>query len=217
MARLERYAPLSGVAAVLLWIVGAFLLEKDDRPDEDVGSNFRDWVQANDTALITGAIVFGFGVLFFLWFLGTLRSTLFAAEGGTGRVSTIAFGSGVACSVSMMFAVLPHAQAAFDIDNTSDTSAAALVHMGDAFFGGIELFAIPMLLAAALVVLRHGPLPRWHGWFSLVVALILVIIPIGFVGVFIGLPLWVLATSVLLYRQSTGEPIATPPQDSPFG
>ena len=29
----ERYAPLSGVAAVALWILGAFLLEKDDRPE----------------------------------------------------------------------------------------------------------------------------------------------------------------------------------------
>jgi hypothetical protein len=211
MERGARFAPLAGVAAVVLWIVGTFLLENTDRPDEDVGSNFRDWVQANDTELIAGAIVFGFGVLFFLWFLGSLRAALVDAEGGTGRVSTIAFASGVASSVSMMFTVLPHAQAAIDIDSMSDTSAAALVHMGDAFFGGTQLFSIPLLAATGLVILRHRPLPRWLAWASFAVALILAAGPIGFFGVFIGLPLWVLATSVLLYRRQAEEPDAAPP------
>lgn len=201
-----RLAPLAGVVAVVLWIVGTFLLENTDRPDEDVGSNFRDWVQANDTELLVGAIVFGFGVLFFLWFLGSLRAALVEAEGGVGRVGTIAFASGVAASISMLFTVLPHAQAAFDIDSMSDTSAAALVHMGDAFFGGTQLFSIPLLAATGLVILRHGGLPRWLAWASLVVALVLAIVPIGFFGVFIGLPLWVLATSVLLYRRQEPAP-----------
>ena len=211
MERGARFAPLAGVVAVVLWIVGTFLLENTDRPDEDVGSNFRDWVQANDTELLVGAIVFGFGVLFFLWFLGSLRARLVEAEGGAGRVGTIAFASGVAASISMLFTVLPHAQAAFDIDSMSDTSAAALVHMGDAFFGGTQLFSIPLLAATGLVILRHVALSRWLAWASLVVALVLAIVPIGFFGVFIGLPLWVLATSVLLYRRQVGEPDAAPP------
>jgi hypothetical protein len=211
MERGARYAPLTGIAAVVLWVVGTFLLEKTDRPEDDSGSNFRDWVQANDTELIVGAIVFGFGVLFFLWFLGSLRASLIEAEGGTGRVSTIAFASGVAASISMMFSVLPHGQAAFDIDSMSDTSAAALVHMGDAFFGGTQLFAIPLLAATALVILRYGPLPRWLAWASLFIALVLASGPIGFFGVFIGLPPWVLATSVLLYRRPAGEPETAPP------
>jgi hypothetical protein len=197
----ERYAPLTGVAAVLLWIIGTFLLEKDDRPEGKDTAEFVAWVNQNDTAIIVGAIVFGFGVLFFLWMLGSLRASLFAAEGGTGRLATIAFAGGVATAISMMFTVLPHAQAAFDKDDTSDTSIDALVHMGDAFFGGVELFAIPLLVATALVTLRFGGLPRWFAWVSLVLALILAIPPIGWLGVIVGLPLWVLLLSVLLYRQ----------------
>jgi hypothetical protein len=133
--------------------------------------------------------------------LGSLRATLLAAEGGTGRLATIAFAGGVATAISMMFTVLPHAQAAFDKDDTSDTSIDALVRMGDAFFGGVELFAIPLLAATALVTLRFGGLPRWFAWVSLVLALILAIPPIGWLGVIVGLPLWVLLLSVLLYRQ----------------
>ena len=205
----ERYAPLTGVAAVVLWIIGSYLLEKDDRPEGKDTAAFVAWVDKNDTAIIVGAIIFGFGVLFFLWMLGSLRASLFAAEGGTGRLATIAFAGGVATAISMMFTVLPHAQAAFDKDDISDTSVDALVHMGDAFFGGVELFAIPLLVATALVTLRYGGLPRWFAWVSLVLALILAIPPIGWFGVIVGLPLWVLLLSVLLYRQArTLEPIA---------
>ena len=40
----ERYAPLTGVVAVLLWILGTFLLEKDDRPDGKDTAAFVAWV-----------------------------------------------------------------------------------------------------------------------------------------------------------------------------
>ena len=39
-------------------------------------------------ATIIGAFVFGLGVVLFVWMLGSLRSVLFAAEGGTGRLAT---------------------------------------------------------------------------------------------------------------------------------
>jgi hypothetical protein len=211
MARWERYEPLTGVAAVLLWIIGTFLLEKDDRPEGKDTAEFVAWVNQNDTAIIVGAVIFGFGVLLFLWMLGSLRGSLFSAEGGTGRLATIAFAGGVATAISMMFTVLPHAQAAFDKDDTSDTSVDALVHMGDAFFGGVELFAILLLAATALVTLRFGGLPRWFAWVSLVLALILAIPPIGWFGVIVGLPLWVLLLSVLLYRQHPAATLESTP------
>jgi thiosulfate reductase cytochrome b subunit len=199
--RWERYAPLTGVAAVILWIVGTFLLEKDDRPDGKDTAAFVAWVEENDTAILAGAIVFGFGVVFFLWMLGSLRSTLVAAEGGTGRLATIAFAGGVAVSVSLMFTYLPHAQAAFDHENTSDTAIEALVRVGDAFFGGAVLFSIPLLAATGLAILRHGALPRWLAWFSLALALVMALPTLGFFGVVVGLPLWTLLVSVFLFRQ----------------
>jgi hypothetical protein len=206
MTRSERYAPLTGIVAVVLWSVGTFLLEKTDRPEED--AEFLRWVQGNDTELIAGSFIFGLGVLFFLWFLGSLRATLYAAEGGVGRVTTIAFASGVAVAVSMLFTYLPHGKAAFDVDSLSSGSVAALVLVGDSFFGGIQLFAIPMVAATALVILRTGVLARSVAWFSLVLALVLVLGPIGFFGVFLGLPLWTILVAVLLWLRPAGEPVA---------
>jgi hypothetical protein len=203
-SRVERYAPLTGLAAVVLWVVGAFLLEKDDRPDGKDTAAFVAWVEENDTSILAGAIVFGFGVLFFLWLLGILRAALIAAEGGAGRLTAIAFASGVAVSVSLMFTYLPQAQAAFDHENTSNTAIEALVRVGDAFFGGAVLFSIPMLTATALAIIRFGALPRWLAWFSLAVALIMAIPTLGFFGVVVGLPVWTLLVSVLLYRSAVG-------------
>jgi hypothetical protein len=205
MERWERYAPLTGVAAVLLWIAGTFLLEKDDRPDGKDTAAFVRWVEANDGSILAGAIVFGFGVVLFLWMLGSLRAMLFAAEGGTGRLATIAFASGLAVSISLMFTYLPQAQAAFDHANTSDTAIEALVRVGDAFFGGAALFSIPLLVAVALAILRFGALPRWLAWVSLAVAVVMAIPPLAFFGVVLGLPLWTLITSILLYIRSPQE------------
>jgi hypothetical protein len=198
--RLDRYSPLAGVVTVALWLVGAFLLEKDDRPDGRDTSAFVAWVQENDTSILAGAIVFGFGVLFFLWLLASLRAALLEAEGGSGRLASIVFGAGIAVCVALMFAYLPHGQAAFDHENTSDTAVEALVRTGDAFFGGAVLFSIPMLVATGLAVLRTSALPRWLGWASLALALVMAVPPLGFFGLVLGLPLWTLAVSVLLYR-----------------
>jgi hypothetical protein len=201
VTRLERYAPLTGVGAVVLWVVGGYLLEKDDRPDGKDTAEFVAWVETNDTAILSGGIVFSFGVLLFLWMLGSLRSRILEAESGTGRLGALAFGSGIATCVCLMAMYLGHAQAAFDHENISDTSVDALVHAGDSFFGGVQLFLIPLTVATAIASVRHDALPRWFGWLSLVLALILALPLLGWLGVYLGLPLWVVTASVLLYRR----------------
>jgi hypothetical protein len=204
--RHDRFAPLAGVIAVVLWVVGLFLLEKDDRPDGKDTAAFVAWVEQNDTSILAGAIVFGFGTLFFLWFLGSLRATLATAEGGSSRLASIAFGGGLAVAIALMFTYLPHAQAAFDHANISDTAIEALVHVGDSFFGGAVLFSIPLLAATGLGILRFGALPRWLAWLSLVLALVMAIPALNFFGLVAGLPLWTLLVSVLLYRRADAAP-----------
>ena len=82
----------------------------------------------------------------------------------------------------------------------------ALVHVGDAFFAGVELLLIPLFLATALATLRQGALPRWYGWSSLALAIVTAIPLIGWLGVYVGLPLWVLVTSLLLFLRPVPQP-----------
>src|SRR5262245_53297910 len=206
----QRFDPLAGVVAFVLWIVGTYLLENTDRPEGKDSAAFAAWVVENDTELIAGTVVFGFGVLFFLWFLGALRVRLGEAEGGARQLTAVAFMGGLAMAVMMMGLYLPQAKAASDHLNMSDTAIESVVHVGDAFFGGVELFAIPFFLATGLVARRTGALPRWLAWFSLVLAIVLVIVPIGWLAVYLGLPIWTLITAVVLFT-SGSKPAGPPP------
>jgi len=181
--RWQRFHPLAGIGAVVLWVVGTYLLEKTDRPEGKNSAAMAAWVAANDTELIVGTVVFGFGVLFFVWFLSALRTRLLEREGGAGQLTTVAFASGLATSVMLMATYLPHAKAAFDHQNMTDSAVESVVLVGDAFFGGVQLFAIPFFFAVGLVARRTGALPRWLAWLSFVLALVLVIVPIGWIGI----------------------------------
>ena len=81
MRRWQPLSPLAGIGAVALWVVGTYLLEKTDRPEGKDSAAFAAWVADNDTSLIAGTVVFGFGVLLFVWFIAALRERLLLAEG----------------------------------------------------------------------------------------------------------------------------------------
>jgi hypothetical protein len=113
-ARWERYAPLTGIVAVILWIVGVIVQERAKLSEKDSAAEVLAAVQSHDSSLIAGGVIFAFGVVFFIWFLGSLRTTLIAAEGGVGRLSSIAYGSGMLAALSLILQIAPNVQAAFD-------------------------------------------------------------------------------------------------------
>jgi hypothetical protein len=204
--RWSRYAPLTGVVAVALWLVGSIVVESPDRPDGDADpQSWLSYVQDNEASLLVGGVLFGFGSVFFVWFLGSLRAALLTAEGPPGRLSSLAFGSGLLVALSSLMLVAPLVQAAIDTDDIAGETVRTLATVSDMFFGGVELFAIPMLVATALVILSRAVFASWVAWVSLVLALLLAIIPIGWIGVIFGLPLWTLLMSVLLWMRSQGE------------
>src|SRR5687768_6149611 len=85
----DRYSPLSGVLAVIGWVVGIILLDTVDR--EEAGASLLAAYKADEGQIIAGGIVWLIGTAFFIWFLGSLRCRLLAAEGGDGRLTSIAF------------------------------------------------------------------------------------------------------------------------------
>ena len=212
-ARLERFAPLTGIVAVALWIVGVIVQESSDLADKDTPEEILAVLQSDANTIIAGGVIFAFGVVFFIWFLGSLRSTLFAAEGGVGRLSSIAYGSGMLAALSLILQVAPSVQGAFDEDDLSPEAAQALQSVGEAAFGGTEFTLLAMFAAVGLIILRTRVFGAWLGWVSLAIALLLAIIPIGWAGVVWAFPLWTLVVSVLLFRRGSTSPAvtATPP------
>lgn len=199
--RWARYAPWTGVLAVVLWVVGFLILmssgivAQDATPEEVLAHH-----QANGGPLIAGSYIFMLGTLAFVWFLGSLTSSLRSAEGGVGRVATIAFGGGLAMAVCAFLLPSGGVTIVLAAETISATSADALRHLPGVFYIGVELFAAVLVGATGLVALRTAVLPRWLAWVSFLLALVLLIPPIGWVGVLLGVPVWTLLVSLLLTR-----------------
>lgn len=212
--RVERLSGVAGVLAVVLWVVGVAAIGgghvgiPGGIPEEgadEVLAHFRD----NADAVVSGSWLFMLGSLAFLAFAGILRGRLARAEGGAGTFTSIAFAGGIATGVFALGIPAGGVVAALGVDHIGASEAAALNAMEAVFFIGTELSAIVLLAAAAVVALRTAVLPRWWAGASILLAVWLVIGPIGWIAVLAGLPVWTIATSLMLVRADTREPVSS--------
>ena len=198
---MDRYAPLTGVAAVACWIVGLIIM--GDLSNKDKGTELLAYYKAHDGRILFGTIIWVLGTLLFVWFLGSLRSRLLAAEGGDGRLTALAFGGGIATAICIALNVGPDAAAAISKDDLDASAARAIHTLSDAFFLGAEYFLVILLMATALLALRTRVFPAWYAWLSLLIALVLLIGIIGWAALIFAFPIWILITVFLLWRPAT--------------
>ncbi len=164
--RWERIGAASGIGAIVTG-AAALLFERGPLSASDPVGKIVAYYTDNEAALRVQALLFVVGAGFFLWFLGSLRSFLSQAEGGSGRLSTVAMGAGVASTVVTLAAL------AFQLGLASAGQAAgqpALVGTMDALFVIANLPLAVMLLAVGVLALRTAVFPAWLGWLSLLAA-----------------------------------------------
>ena len=70
--------------------------------------------------------------------------------------------------------------------------------MSDMFFVAAELALIPFFVGTAIVALRTRVLPKWWAAFSILIAVVLLIGPIGWAALIFGTPLWLLGTGLIV-------------------
>lgn len=159
----DRYASwgaIGGLVATIL-IAGAFAgLVLPNAPNlNDSGSAWAAFFTDHRTRIQIGVTVLGVGLFFFLWFLGTLRSALATAEGGQGRLASIAFGGGIIAIVTLLVAASAGAVAALrptelDPNTTRMLNDVAVVAGGPGAAGFTALFA-----ATAIAGYRFKAIP----------------------------------------------------------
>jgi hypothetical protein len=198
---LDRYAPLSGVLAVIGWIVGLALIDVVE--SKDTGAELLAAYKDNEGRILLAGIIWLIGTAFFVWFLGSLRSRLLAAEGGDGRLTSIAFAGGIGTAICLALLPGPDMAAAFSNDEIDESAALALGSIGDAFFLGAEYLLPLLLVASAVIALRYGGLPTWLAWIQLLIALVLLSGVLGWAALLFAFPVWVLVVSYLLWRPGT--------------
>ena len=202
--RWERLAPLTGIAAVVLWLASLVVVEGMTNPPSENATPEKAlaYFRQEETAIFVSSFLFAVGSLLFLWFVGSLRAVLAAAEGGAARVAHIAFGAGLALAILTLLFALPPSVGAFSNETLGPAAAEALWYLDDVFFVAAQFTAIPLLSATGLVAWRTGVLPRWLAALSFLVAAVLLFPLGGVVALGVGVPLWTVVTSVVLYRRA---------------
>lgn len=194
--RFERVAPLAGAAFTVLFLIA--LLTGGETPStkasgETVISHYRD---SGKTVLAVLVVLIG-GVLF-VFFAGALREAL--RTKGREWLSTVAFGGALLYAGGL--AVMGMTQIALtDAADLGQPQVAQALNIldNDNFLPTVLGLAV-VLLATGWHVLGSGVLPRWLGIVAVVLGVLAVAGPAGILA-FLLFPLWVLATSILLYRR----------------
>jgi hypothetical protein len=202
-SRLERWAPLSGIGFVVLWIVG-FFVAVSDSPDfaASPAENLEYYVD-HKSDVILGVIVSVLALVLLLWFVGCLRAALVGAEGGVARVAATGFAGGIIgvglLMASMGMFVMP-ALRLDERDKLTVESATTFMDLGNITYGlaaplgfGVLFFAI------ALLGFRAAAVPKW--W-AVITGLLGIVMIVPFVSWSIGfvLPIWVIVMVILLMR-----------------
>jgi hypothetical protein len=199
---LRRLAPLTGIVfAVLL----AITFSSPSTPDvHDTGAQVIQHYQDHHGAHLLGDLCGGVAVVFFLFFISSLRS-YFADKEGADGLSRAAFAGGILIAVGGgIFTSIDVAQIDARHDITPQ-AAQALNVLGNDFFFPFEIGLIVFALCTGLAIIASGALPKWLGWVMVVIG-IAAFTPVGFFGFFVVL-VWSVIVAILIYRR-TGVPAA---------
>jgi hypothetical protein len=170
--RFARMAAASGIVAVVL-LVGSFLaLVLPDAPDIDgSGADWSAYFTDHQSRIQCGVIIAGVGLFFFIWFLGSLRSAIGAAEGGQRRLAGVAVGGGIIAVTTLLIALTATSAAALHPDGVDGDLLRALNDVGVVAGGPGAAGFTALFAASAIAGYRHGFVPAPIAGFSALAAI----------------------------------------------
>jgi hypothetical protein len=212
--KIARWAPLSGVVFVVLWLITFFAFGDDaGESNSDILSWYAD--SGNHDKQLASFFLILAATMFFLWFASTLRGWLADAEGKAGSMTALGYGAALVAGVMWTIAGVFFMAISFTASDSDEfvvdpNTARVFDNAGYAiWFSGTTIAAL-LVFATALLALRSGFLPKWLAWVSFVVALTM-LVSFAFLPflIFLG---WILVVSILLAWKPVGTeaPAATP-------
>ena len=206
--RWSRFAPFTGVAFVVLLVIG--IVSSHTSPNANsTGVHVISFYTDHKSGQETGDIVFGFGIACFIFFIAALYGYLRQAAAAQtlallGLIGAVLFSVGI-----LLFSGIDYSLA-YGSHSLAPSAAQALNVLDNQLFLPLFVGGIVFAIGTGLAIVRSGLLPAWLGW-AMVILGIASGTPAFFVGI-IGLAIWVLVVSVLVYQRSgqptTGEAVA---------
>jgi hypothetical protein len=210
--RIEQIAAAGGIGFVVLEGLGQVLIqvggmEPEFRaPANEIAAYF---LARNETLFNWGGYLTHLSFLALIWFLGALWLAMRSAEraaGDSALLSLISFGSGLLALAPLTGGGWP--MAVFRIGEGLDPEVAqTLFDLGNFGFATSWVFFGGTVLAAGLGALQYKVFSRRLGWFSIVVAVLLLIARIIWTTQVAFLPwvlfwIWLIVVSVVLIRRA---------------
>jgi hypothetical protein len=195
------FPPFTGVIFVALFVVILILIGQGQDATEKTAQEIVNHYQDNNTKESIGSILIAFASVFILYFGGWLRRMLRDAEGPDGILSTVVFGAAVVFSAGAAIGGSIHLALA---DLADDIDPIALQAINGIDFDLFFFFPVglgTMILATGISAVRHGSLPKWLAWVSVVVG-VLFFSPVFWVD-FVAAPLWILIVSIIGISRAT--------------
>ena len=195
---LRRLAPLTGIPFAILLAYTFF--GTPSTPDvKDTGAQVLAHYQAHHSSHIAGDLAGAVSVVFFLFFISSLRTYFKGHEGGDG-LSMAAFAGGIFIAMGgAVFTSLDFALAS-DRNHLTPAGANVLNVLSNDFFFPFEIGLIVFSLCIGLTILNTATLPKWLGWVMIVIGIV-AFSPVGFFGFFVIL-IWSVIVAILIYRRT---------------
>jgi hypothetical protein len=203
--RFDRFLPLAGALAGLLFFVALILLWNDPASETGPAETFSFWQDNRGQHQIVALLVAPLIAFLLLFFGAGLQRRLANGNGDAGH-GAVAFGG--ALLGAMTFALVGMLEGA--MTNAAHEGARETVytlnqlHSYD-WLAWNAAFAA-MLLATGLGARRNGMLPTPLAWATIVIGASL-LTPLGFFG-FILVPVWLIVVGVWLSRGKNTSPVA---------
>ena len=221
-AKWERWGAATGIVFFVLVALSVFIVPAAPPKANDSIVKITKYYADHRRALLAAGYVSGLALAFGLWFLGSLRSFLRAGEGGTGRLSTVAFGAGLVTGAMALVSTMASSAITFKLAGLQGTAVVvrALFDLSSMATGLLWFPAAVWAAATGTVAWRTGVLPKWYAQITLLAAVAFIVDALsvyvdsgplatgGAYGLvaFIAFGLWVLVTSILIV-QRVGKPM----------
>ena len=201
--RFDRFLPLAGVLAGLLFIVGLVLNRTDPSSETGPAKTFAYWQANHGQHQIVGLLVAPVIAFLLLFFGAGLKRRLDQASGESGYGSVAFAGAILAAAMFALVGMLEGAMAnAAHRGQEQAVYTLNQLHSYD-WLGWNAAFAA-VLLATGIGARRSGLLPAPLVWATIAIGVSL-LTPVGFFG-FLLLPLWLIVVGAWLSRSTTTAP-----------
>ena len=208
--RIRALLPLSGIAFVVLTLIGLFVAGSSPSPDasaDEVASFYSD----NENRARTGIWFFAFAMPFLPLFASSLAG-IQRPEGQDSRVVWRRMLLAGAAIMSAMFGVAITTQLAL-ADSTKPEIAPEVMQALNVIASYVVYALLPatgtMMLGAAGWLLGRERVQGWLGWAALVLGIGLFVPFIGVLALILSL-VWIIVASITLFRARAAGPMLAP-------